>query len=114
MYKMDYSFPFVNYYSNNFVDPLYQKYGPKKLQPINPYLENSNEFMYGKGLRYKKRVPYHPCQIGYKEDGYDFCVPNFTASNFYINDVHTLDPIRPGIETFSLRYDSPIINWKYT
>jgi hypothetical protein len=103
---MDYSFPYINYYSSKFVDPLYQPYRHRTFQPINRYMENENEFNFGKGLTYKKQFVHQPCQPGYVPYGIDYCKPDMSTSAFYTSDVHTLDSIRPGLETYSLDHDN--------
>jgi len=69
---MDVTQNFQDYYSPNFIDPLYRPYIQKRTYNFNPMMMNLNEIRYNKGLTFKLKNA-NTCPIGFKKE-LDYCI----------------------------------------
>jgi len=101
---MNVQFPFSNYYTSKFVDPLYVPYkeSTRAFQSADPLRHPSVKNCIGQrrevdtcfSTRFQKLHSHFPCPPGYVSDGLDFCKQSATTSMFYESDVHFKDPPR--------------------
>ena len=85
---------FEDFYSNDFIDPLYAQYY-KRPFTFNSETENPNEVRYNKGLNFRLKYNFYPPPMGYQKDQFGFCKRMIKQKstfyeNNYVDDLYSL------------------------
>uniref|UniRef100_A0A6C0JST0 Uncharacterized protein n=1 Tax=viral metagenome TaxID=1070528 RepID=A0A6C0JST0_9ZZZZ len=78
-------FNFQDYYSPNFIDPLYSPYLLENRTFNKNELINTNEVKINKQLDFRKKYSHYPCPEGYESIRNDYChkSPQYIQSDLY-------------------------------